>query len=44
MSEFNGSIVFSKLDLSQGYLQIPLDKSSHSIAAFISRDGVHQFR
>ena len=36
MSEFNGSTVFSKLDLSQGYLQIPLDKSSQSITVFIT--------
>ena len=41
MSEFNGSTVFSKLDLSQGYLHIPLDKSSRSITAFITHDGVY---
>ena len=28
MSEFNESTVFSRLDLSQGYLQIPLDEQS----------------
>ena len=44
MSEFNGSTVFSKLDLSQGYLHIPLDKSSRSINAFITHDGVYRFR
>ena len=43
MSEFNGSPVFSKLDLSQGYLQIPLDKSSRRITVLITHDGVYQF-
>eukprot|EP00118_Oscarella_pearsei_P020264 m.218920 g.218920 ORF g.218920 m.218920 type:complete len:1393 (+) comp39915_c0_seq7:688-4866(+) len=43
-SEFAGSTWFSKLDLRQGYLQVPLAKESRYLTAFVSHDGVFQFR
>ena len=43
-SQFHSSKVFSKLDLSQGYLQIPLTEKGRNIAAFISHDGIVWFK
>ena len=42
-SQFQGSTTFSKLDLSQGYLQIPLSESSKKLTAFIIGEGIYQF-
>ncbi|XP_062513453.1 uncharacterized protein LOC134189228 [Corticium candelabrum] len=42
-SQFQGSTTFSKLDLSQGYLQIPLTKSSKKLTVFITHEGICQF-
>ena len=42
-SLFQGSATFSKLDLSQGYLQISLTKSSKKLTAFITEEGIYQF-
>ena len=43
MSEFCKSTVFSKLDLFQGYLQIPLDERCRNLTAFVTHAGVFQF-
>lgn len=37
---FYGSTVFSKLDLRQGYLQVPLHPSSRGLTAFVTNAGV----
>ena len=42
-SQFQGSTTFSKLHLSQGYLQIPLSESSKKLTAFIIDEGIYQF-
>jgi len=34
-AQFHGSTVFSKLDLCQGYLQVPLHNESRNLTAFI---------
>ena len=39
-AQFHGSTVFSKLDLHQGYLQVPLHPDSRNLTAFITQDGV----
>ena len=43
-SQFHSSTVFSKLDLSQGFLQIPLTERGRNVTAFISHNGVFQFK
>ena len=43
-SQFHRSKVFSKLDLSQGYLQIPLTEKGRNITAFVSHDGIFRFK
>ena len=42
--QFHSSKMFSKLDLSQGYLQIPLTEKGRNVTAFISHDGVFPFK
>ncbi len=37
-THFYGSTVFTKLDLRQGYLQVPLHPSSRNLTAFVHRD------
>ncbi len=37
---FHGSIIFSKLDLRQGYLQVPLHPDSRNLTAFVTHIGV----
>lgn len=44
MTEFCGSTIFSKLDLRKSYLQIPLHEDSKHLSAFITRDGVFQYK
>ena len=44
MTEFCGSTIFSKLDLRKSYLQIPLHEDSKYITAFITHDGVFQYK
>jgi len=39
-----GSTVFSKLDLAWGYLQLELAEECRYMTAFVSHDGVFQFR
>ena len=43
-SEFHGSRVFSKLDLRRSYEQVPLHKDSRYLTAFITHEGVFQFK
>lgn len=43
MSKMSGSLYFSKLDLSKGFWQIPLDKESREITAFPTSKGLFQF-
>ena len=43
-SQFHSSKVFSKLDLSQGYLQIPLTEKGRNMTAFVSHDGIFRFK
>ena len=43
-AEFYGSAIFTKLDLKQEYLQVPLMKDSRNLTAFVSHDGVYRFR
>lgn len=40
---FHGSTVFSKLDLRQGYLQIPLHPASRDLTAFVTHAGVFRY-
>lgn len=42
-AQFYGSAVFSKLDLRQGYLQIPLHESSRYLTAFETHSEVFQY-
>ena len=42
--EFHGSTVFSKLDLKQGYLQLPLTEESRHLTAFVTHTEVYQFK
>ena len=44
MTEFCGSTIFSKLDLRKRYLQIPLHEDSKHLTAFITHDGVFQYK
>ncbi len=39
-AQFHGSTVFSKLDLRQGYLQVPLHPYSRNLTAFVTHAGV----
>ena len=40
---FHGSAVFSKLDLRQGYLQVPLHPASRDLTAFVTHAGVFRY-
>ena len=40
---FHGSVVFSKLDLRQGYLQVPLHPASRDLTAFVTHAGVFRY-
>ncbi|KAI3364020.1 hypothetical protein L3Q82_010785, partial [Scortum barcoo] len=42
-AKFHGSTVFSKLDLHQGYLQVPLHPDSRNLTAFVSHMGVFRY-
>ncbi|KAJ8339345.1 hypothetical protein SKAU_G00361310 [Synaphobranchus kaupii] len=42
-THFYGSTVFTKLDLRQGYLQVPLHPASRDLTAFISHAGVFRY-
>ena len=42
-AQFYGSTVFSKLDLRQGYLQVPLHPSSRNLTAFVTHVGVFRY-
>ncbi|RXN09940.1 gypsy-16 si [Labeo rohita] len=39
-AQFYGSTVFSKLDLREGYLQVPLHADSRNLTAFVTHEGV----
>jgi len=40
-THFYGSTTFSKLDLRQGYLKVPLHPDSHNLTAFVTHTGVY---
>lgn len=42
-THFHGSTVFTKLDLRQGYLQVPLHPSSRDLTAFVTHAGVFRY-
>lgn len=42
-AKFHGSTVFSKLDLRQGYLQVPLHPESRNLTAFVTHIGVFRY-
>lgn len=41
--KFHGSTVFTKLDLRQGYLQVPLNPDSRNFTAFVTHMGVFRY-
>ena len=43
-SVFHDSTIFTKLDLLQGYLQIPLSEDSRDLTMFISHQGLYRFK
>jgi len=43
-AKFTGSTVFSKIDLLWGYLQLPLSSDSRYLTAFVTQEGVRQFK
>jgi hypothetical protein len=43
-AKLTGSTVFSKVDLLWGYLQLPLAKESRYLTAFLTHEGVWQFK
>ena len=43
-SHFHGFIVFSKIDLHNGYLQVPLAPASMDLPAFVTHMGVFRFK
>ncbi len=42
-AQFHGSTVVSKLDLRQGYLQVPLHPNSRNLTAFVTHAGVFRY-
>ncbi len=42
--EFYGSTIFGKLDLRQGYLQVPLMKDSRDLTTFFTHEGMYDYR
>lgn len=42
-AHFHGSTVFTKLDLRQGYLQVPLHPASRDLTAFVTHAGVFRY-
>ncbi len=42
-THFHGSTIFSKLDLRQGYLQVPLHPDSRNLTAFVTHTGVFRY-
>ncbi len=42
-AQFHGSTMFSKLDLRQGYLQVPLHPNSRNLTAFVTHAGVFRY-
>ena len=43
-SVFYDSTIFTKLDLLQGYLQIPLSEDSRDLTKFIPHQGLYRFK
>lgn len=43
-STLAGSKIFSKIDLKWGYLQVPLTESKRYLTAFVTHEGVFQFK
>ena len=44
LERLSGSKFFSKLDLSSGFLQVPMDPASAHLTAFSTPDGLYQFK
>ncbi|KAL0194770.1 hypothetical protein M9458_008342, partial [Cirrhinus mrigala] len=42
-AQFYASTVFSKLDLREGYLQVPLHADSRNLTAFVTHEGVFRY-
>ena len=43
-AEFHGSAIYTKLDLRRSYLQVPLAEESRYLTAFVTHDGVFQYK
>ena len=43
LEEMNGAKIFTKLDLTQGYRQIPQETSSRDITNFVTYDGIYRY-
>jgi len=44
LTELNGSIYFSKIDLNSAYFQIPLHSDSRDITTFATHTGIYRFK
>ena len=44
VENFNGSAVFSKLDLGLGFHQIELDEESRDITTFVTHEGLFRYK
>uniref|UniRef100_A0A674D150 ribonuclease H n=1 Tax=Salmo trutta TaxID=8032 RepID=A0A674D150_SALTR len=42
-AQFHGSTIFTKLDLRQGYLQVPLHAASRDLTTFVTHAGVFRY-
>ena len=42
--ELHNSMYFSKIDLTEGYWQVPMSESSRAKTAFVTTEGQYQFR
>ena len=43
-AQFHGATIFTKLDMRRSYLQVPLAKHSRHLTAFVTHEGVFQYR
>ncbi|KMQ81403.1 retrovirus-like pol polyprotein [Lasius niger] len=43
LAKLSGNVYFTTLDMTSGYYQVPMDKKSKNLTAFMAPDGLYEF-